>query len=342
MIYKSALVRPFTALAASSLLFLGCYEVGDASGVASGGASAFAAAGNASAGDSSSGAGTSSGGTSEREASGGSANSSANNDSGGSPGAAATEGGRASGEQPQGGSNGDDEPSSGDETSGGDANGDEPPSAAGRGSDETSGGAGGSAGSTSATAGGMAAGGMAAGGMASGGMAGMGGGDQDEVLCVDANGDPVPYDFVFGMAAEYAFELSMSCDVGGYVAPLLAADPVELTQVNAFILELTDWYRSEVLLCDGDSSNLAADDFGLLPVSQAKDASKSDLEASTALFMMVIDRHDEQPDAVAPALKQKIHERLKLKADKAVKNAKNELTKPLAPPDCVPADGASG
>jgi hypothetical protein len=199
-------------------------------------------------------------------------------------------------------------------------------------------------GERSASGGGESEGGAPSGGAANGGMAAGGdaGEPDQEVLCLDANGDPVPYDFSFGVASEYAFELSMSCDVGGYIAPLAAADPVNLTEVNAFIVEMTDWYRSQVLRCDDGASTLGPNDFGLLPISQSSDATKPDLDASTNLFMLVIDRHDSQPDAVEPARKEKIHSRLKSKAAKAVKNNKNELTKPLAPPDCVPAEGSSG
>lgn len=180
-------------------------------------------------------------------------------------------------------------------------------------------------------------------GTTSTGEAGSGGAAPDpvseEVLCLDANGDPVPYDYSYGIAGEYATELFQNCDIGGYLAPLVAADPDQLSVVSQFISDMTDWYRSRILLCDGSQSSLASDAYGLLPASQSADMTKNDFEAAESLFMMVLDRHDSLPDGVDPQHKQKINARLKSKENKAVKNNKDELTKPLDPSMCVPAGG---
>jgi len=109
-----------------------------------------------------------------------------------------------------------------------------------------------------------------------------------------------------------------------------------LSEVNKFIGTLTDWYRSTILSCDGAHTSLGPTDYGLLPVSESADLSNADSDASASLFMMVLDRHDNQPDGVDAKHKQKIKDRLKLSGKKAVKNDKAELTKPLPPSDCVP------
>lgn len=188
-------------------------------------------------------------------------------------------------------------------------------------------------------------GGVAQGGApASGGAAqgGAGGGPVVEAICVDEEGAPVPYDYSFGLMSEYAFELSMNCDVGGYLMPLVLADPEQLSFVNGFVVEATDWYRTEVLNCEGGTSRIGPDEYGLLPPSESSDLSDADFDASLALLMSVIDRHDSQPDAVSATKKDKIKKRIKSVKAKAVNNPTAGLTKTLSEPDCIPAAPPGG
>jgi hypothetical protein len=200
--------------------------------------------------------------------------------------------------------------------------------------------------------GGSDSGGSATGGVeATGGVSSTGGAAQggsgggpvvEESICVDESGAPVPYDFSFGIASEYAFELSMSCDVGGYLMPLVLADPEQLTMVNGFVLAATDWYRAHILNCPDESSSLGKDSYGLLPESESSDLSGDDFEASMALFMSIVDRHDNQPDAVSANKKDKIKKRIKSVKNKAVHNNAAGLTKTLPEAECVPAAPAEG
>lgn len=158
-----------------------------------------------------------------------------------------------------------------------------------------------------------------------------------ESICVDESGSPVPYDHSFGLASEYAFELSMSCSVGGYVMPLVLADPVDLSQVTRFVSEATEWYRAKILRCDGEQSALGEDAYGLLPVAESSELSGGDFDASLDLFLSVIDRHDGQPDEVSGKKKGHIKQRIKSIRARAVKRDTADLTRTLSEPDCIPA-----
>jgi hypothetical protein len=124
--------------------------------------------------------------------------------------------------------------------------------------------------------------------------------------------------------------------------PLVLADPEQLSQVNGFVLAATDWYRSEILNCEGELSPLAGDQYGLLPISESSALSNDDFDASMSLFLSVIDRHDGQPDAVSVQKKNKIKNRIKSVKTKAVKNHAAGLTKTLSEPDCMPAAPPGG
>lgn len=158
-----------------------------------------------------------------------------------------------------------------------------------------------------------------------------------ESVCFDEQGVAVPYDYSFGLASEYAFELSMSCSVGGFLMPLVVEDPIELSQVTRFVSEATDWYRATILGCEGEESVLKADAYGLLPASQSSELSGADFDASLDLFLSVIDRHDGQPDAVSGLKKGHIKQRIKSIRERAVKKDTDDLTRTLSEPDCVPA-----
>jgi hypothetical protein len=164
----------------------------------------------------------------------------------------------------------------------------------------------------------------------------------DEPLCFDETGAPVPYDYSVGIMGEYAYELSMSCEVGGYLMPLIMADPDLLTQVNEFVADATDWYRADVLNCKGATTQLDQSSYGLLPVSQSADLSVDDFEASLALFSLVLDRHDGLSDGVSADKKDKIKDRIKSIKGRAVHAAAAGLTKTLTEPDCMPATASGG
>jgi|GEM_PF-2067508 len=157
-----------------------------------------------------------------------------------------------------------------------------------------------------------------------------------ESLCFDENGGAVPYDFSIGLIGEYAFEVSMSCDIGGYLMPLVMADPVYLTEVNLYVAEATDWYRAAILKCTDAATQLDENSYGLLPVSQSSDLSEADFNASLALFLMVLDRHQGLADGVSAENKEKITNRINSFKSRAVDGTVTGLTKTLTEPDCVP------
>jgi hypothetical protein len=158
-----------------------------------------------------------------------------------------------------------------------------------------------------------------------------------ESLCFDEAGAAVPYDYSIGIMGEYAYELSMNCDVGGYLMPLIMADPDQLSEVNAFVADATDWYRADILNCANATTQLDQNSYGLLPVSQSSDLSGDDFDASLTLFGVVLDRHDGQLDGVSADMKDKIKNRIKSVKARAVQSPAVGLTKTLTEPDCVPA-----
>lgn len=161
-------------------------------------------------------------------------------------------------------------------------------------------------------------------------------------ICVDANGEAMPYDFSRGLSAEYSFELAMSCEVGGFLTPLVDADPVNLSQVDGYVAELTDWYRATVLGCVDDSSTPNPNAFALVPESQVDGMSNGDFEATVALFMSVVDRHDGQPDGLSGQNKAELRRRLKTFKTKAVKKNSDELTRRGPAPECEDTGGTGG
>jgi hypothetical protein len=163
-----------------------------------------------------------------------------------------------------------------------------------------------------------------------------------QALCLDRAGSPIAYDFSRGLAGEYAFELAMSCDLGGYMTALVEADPVNLTKVDEYVAELTEWYRGTVLLCAEEGSTATPDRFELVPRTESAGMSTPDFEGAIALFMGVVDRHDEAPDGVSARDKHEIRERLKSFKQKAVKSQEPVFTRRSNAPDCVPAPGDGG
>jgi hypothetical protein len=128
----------------------------------------------------------------------------------------------------------------------------------------------------------------------------------------------------------------MDCSLGGFLAPLVEIDPVNLTGVDAFVSELTDWLRQQILYCPDGSSNAAKHDFVLLPPSQSESMSRGDFEAAVTLFMQIVDRHDGLDDGFNRGQKTKIENRIRSLKSKAVKKDSDELTKPNPMPECAP------
>jgi len=158
-------------------------------------------------------------------------------------------------------------------------------------------------------------------------------------MCNYDDGSAIPYDHARGLIEEYTYELAMSCELGGFVAPLVEADPVEFTEVFAFNEALTDWYRARILGC-GDAtppSNEGA--FLLVPPSEAAGMSKGDFESVVALFVSILDRHEGMPDALSLEAREEVKTRLQTFETTAVEQETMELTKPSGAPECAQDDG---
>jgi hypothetical protein len=158
-------------------------------------------------------------------------------------------------------------------------------------------------------------------------------------MCNYDDGSAIPYDHARGLVEEYTYELAMSCELGGFVAPLVEADPVEFTEVFAFNEALTDWYRARILGC-GDASPPSDDGaFLLVPPSQAAGMSKGDFESVVALFSSILDRHEGMPDALSLEAREEVKTRLQTFEETAVEQETMEFTKPSGAPECAQDDG---
>lgn len=163
-------------------------------------------------------------------------------------------------------------------------------------------------------------------------------------ICTYDGTTPIPYDHTRGLVEEYALELSMSCEVGGYLAPLIDADPINLAEVTKFNAALADWLRATILLCSDATTSAPKDAFLLLPAASASSVTRADFDAAIALMFVVLGRHDNQPDGLSVARKAEIKARLQSLAPTVVKNASAGNSKRLVSPECaVPVDaGTSG
>ncbi|MBN1918936.1 MAG: hypothetical protein JW889_13600 [Verrucomicrobia bacterium] len=158
----------------------------------------------------------------------------------------------------------------------------------------------------------------------------------ESTLCQLTDGETVPYDYTFGLVQEYAFELSMDCEVGGHLMPLVMEDPDELSAVIAFESELVDWYRAQVLECAEETSSWSTDQFGLLPPNDAG-VSRGDVAAAIGVFMMVLDRHDGSDDGMTTEQKSVVRDRLEAIGTAAAVDSE-EVTMPLDAPECAPEE----
>jgi hypothetical protein len=165
-----------------------------------------------------------------------------------------------------------------------------------------------------------------------------------ETLCFDRAGAPLAYDFSRGLAGEYAFELAMNCDLGGFMAPLADADPENLSKVEEYVGRLTEWYRATVLRCADAEEPARPDIYGLVPdlfqllpdAGPPPDMSAVDFEATVGLFMEVLSRHDDQPDGMSAELKHKLRARLTSFKSNAVKSTVEDFTRRSPMPECLP------
>ncbi|HMJ14155.1 MAG TPA: hypothetical protein VK524_22220 [Polyangiaceae bacterium] len=161
-------------------------------------------------------------------------------------------------------------------------------------------------------------------------------------LCKDTGGSPLPYDFSRGLAGEYAFELVMNCDLAGYMSALVDADPVNLTRVEGYVGELTDWYRATILRCVDPDATAAPGTYGLVPASQSAGMSSADFRGSVNLFISILDRHDELPDGLSPSDKAEVKRRLMSFREQAVEVVSDDFTRPGIVPDCIPSPSLDG
>lgn len=158
-------------------------------------------------------------------------------------------------------------------------------------------------------------------------------------MCRYDDGSSIPYDHARGLVEEYTYELAMSCELGGFVTPLVEADPVELTEVIAFNEALTDWYRARILGCDDAVPPSEEGAFLLVPPSQAAGMSKGDFESIVGLFVSMLDRHEGMPDALSLEAREEVKTRLQTFEDTAVEQSTMDLTKPSGAPECAQNDG---
>jgi len=254
----------------------------------------------------------------------------------------ASNGGASSVEEAQGGETSDDPASGGVSTGGTSA---QVTSSGGETSDgiETGG----------STAGGVATGGVATGGTTTGGTAtggvstagapgaaGAAGAPPTETsLCVTKDGTEYPFDYTYGIMGEYSFEVAMSCDVGGYLLPLVEMDPVDLTAVNAFVGSLSEWFEAAILECPDATTEVSADEFLLVPVSEGRVMSSLDFETIIDVFTMVLSRHDGLDDGFSGEVKEAVLDRLNEYAESAVNDEGSEFTHPVDPESgmCMPS-----
>jgi hypothetical protein len=161
-------------------------------------------------------------------------------------------------------------------------------------------------------------------------------------ICSYPDAAPIPYDHTYGIAGEYAMELAMSCDLGGFLAPLVELDPVDLSEVGRYVAELTDWLRARILACPDAPADTAPDGFLLVPTTQAAGLSRGDFRALVALFLLVVDRHDGLGDGLT--LEQKVEARHRLEAwqGAAVQADQEALTHQSTTPDCTPTETDAG
>jgi hypothetical protein len=156
----------------------------------------------------------------------------------------------------------------------------------------------------------------------------------ESALCQLTDGETVPYDYTYGLVQEYAFAVSMDCEVGGQLMPLVMEDPDGLTAVLAFESELVDWYRAQILECADETSSWSAAQFGLLPPNDTG-FSRGDVAAAIDLFMAVLDQHDGSDDGMTADQKREVRERLETIGEAAAVDA-DEVTMPLDAPDVCP------
>jgi hypothetical protein len=152
-------------------------------------------------------------------------------------------------------------------------------------------------------------------------------------MCSYDDGTAVIYDHTRGIVDEYAFDLATSCELGGFIIPLVEADPVGLGEVAAFNTALTDWYRARILGCDAATS-APRNAFLLVPLSQADGMSKGDFQDTIKLFGDVLDRHEGMADGISLEARNEVKKRLHSFEKLVVKQDTLEHTHRSDAPQC--------
>jgi hypothetical protein len=157
-----------------------------------------------------------------------------------------------------------------------------------------------------------------------------------ENLCVTKAGGEYLFDYTYGLMGEFAFEMSMSCDIGGYLLPLMPV-PGDLTEVTVFVGVLADWFHAAILECPGATTELGTE-FVMVPVSENRVMSSVDFETIIDTFAMVVSRHAEYDDGFTEEVSEGVFERLNAYFDSAVTDEGSGLTHAIDPETglCMP------
>ncbi|HEY2515391.1 MAG TPA: hypothetical protein VGI39_31200 [Polyangiaceae bacterium] len=156
-------------------------------------------------------------------------------------------------------------------------------------------------------------------------------------ICTYADGSPIPYDHTIGIMEEFSLDEYQSCDLGGYITPLVNADPNNLTEVAAFNSALADWYRVRVLGCADTTTTAPDGTLLLLPLGAANEVSRGDVKSVVDLYMSVLKGHDGMPDGYDDAKKNEVKKRLQDLGAAAVKKQSDTLSEPSTDPGCIPS-----
>ena len=155
-------------------------------------------------------------------------------------------------------------------------------------------------------------------------------------ICTYADGGAIPYDHTIGIMEEFSLDEYQSCDLGGYITPLVNADPNNLTQVAAFNSALADWYRARVLGCTDTTTTAPDGTFLFFPLSAASDVSRGDVKSVVQLYMSVVAGHDGMPDGYDTGKKNEVRKRLTDLGAVAVKKQTDTYSEPSTDPGCTP------
>ena len=149
------------------------------------------------------------------------------------------------------------------------------------------------------------------------------------------NGEPRSADLTRGVIDTFAFEVSLSCDLGGHMAVLEEQDPVGLSAVAAFNGKLADWYRAHILMCPDVNSTWSGEQFGLLPPND-NGFSQGDVLTAVTVFLTVLGYFDGAPEGATEEQKAIIEARLTDIGQAAAVSESLDPTMPLDTSACTP------